>query len=99
LESQNLWSVHPGTAQVFTPGISALHPVFLPPAPHPLRLRPHQEERKGELSELHKNSNARFGNWLLEFGKLKEKKHEMFGTYGCFKVSIFPKFDEICSKF
>jgi len=22
--------VHPGTAQVFTPGISALHPVFLP---------------------------------------------------------------------
>ena len=80
--------VHPGTAQVFSS-----------PAPHPLRLRPHQEERKGELSELHKNSNARFRNCLLEFGKLKEQKHEMFGTYGCFKVSIFPKFDEICSKF
>lgn len=35
LESQNLQFVHPGTAQVFTPGTSALHPVFLPRLPTP----------------------------------------------------------------
>ena len=70
----------------FTPGISALHPVFLPPAPHPLRHRPHQEERKGELSELHKNSNARFGNCLLEFGKLKE-------TRNAWNIRLFQSFN------
>ena len=63
-------------------------PRFSPPAPHPLRHRPHQEERKGELSELHKNSNARFGNCLLEFGKIKGKE-----TPNVWNIQLFQSFN------